>query len=252
MDYHVLRLVYEIVMWLMLAYTGFYVDTEFTIQILCSEYKLNSGCYGGVAMCSGVVPYYISICIAGCRCMPNRNTLYRIKMAFAEFEACSLYLSVMHRMTGYLKDTSRVLKCPHVHYSFSSSQYVYGIRVKLTRDAKPRQVPRLSKHTANGDIMVSNVLVGEAVYVDNTALEDALHVQDIYFKFVYGYYFNEVHHNTNTDVIPQLYSKRKELQQANNPAQLVINAIMKRRYGKTIPKPIETETVVKTEQGYHT
>ena len=41
------------------------------------------------------------------------------------------------------------------------------------------------------------------------------------------------------------------MKQAKNPAQLVIKEIMNSMYGKTILKPIETETVVKTEQDYH-
>ena len=43
----------------------------------------------------------------------------------------------------------------------------------------------------------------------------------------------------------------KELKKTKNPAQLVIKEIMNSVYGKTILKPIETETVVKTDQDVH-
>ena len=56
---------------------------------------------------------------------------------------------------------------------------------------------------------------------------------------------------TINTVIRHLYSKRKELKRAKNPAQLVIKEIMNSMYGKTILKPIDTEIVVKTEQYYH-
>ena len=66
-----------------------------------------------------------------------------------------------------------------------------------------------------------------------------------------GYYFNDGYNKTINAVIEHLYSKRKELKRVKNPAQLVIKEIMNSMYGKTILKPIETETVVKPEQDYH-
>ncbi len=98
--------------------------------------------------------------------------------------------------------------------------------------------------------MFSNDIVGETVYIDKTALEDAIRFQEIDIEILDGYYFNEGHNNTINNVVRHLYTKRKELKQAKNPAQLVIKEIMNSMYGKTILKPIETETVVKTEHDY--
>ena len=44
---------------------------------------------------------------------------------------------------------------------------------------------------------------------------------------------------------------RREVKNTKNPAQLVTKEIMKSMYGKTIWKPNETETVVKTEQDFN-
>ena len=70
------------------------------------------------------------------------------------------------------------------------------------------------------------------------------------FEAIDGYYFNEGHNSKINNVISFLYSKRKQLKKDKNPAQLVIKELMNSMYGKTILKPIETETVVKTLDQY--
>ena len=80
--------------------------------------------------------------------------------------------------------------------------------------------------------MLSNDMVGETVYVDKTALEDAIHFQEIECEILDDYYFNEGHNKTINSVIRHLYSKRKELKQAKNPTHLAIKEIMGNMYGK--------------------
>ena len=43
----------------------------------------------------------------------------------------------------------------------------------------------------------------------------------------------------------KIYDLRKELKQKKNPAQMVIKLLMNSMYGKTIIKPIETDTIIK-------
>merc|ERR1712167_356405 len=50
--------------------------------------------------------------------------------------------------------------------------------------------------------------------------------------------------------IKHLYLQRIELKKEKNPAQIVIKELMNSMYGKTILKPIETETVVKSSAEY--
>ena len=99
--------------------------------------------------------------------------------------------------------------------------------------------------------MFSNDVVGETIYTDKTALEDAIQFQDIDFEILDGYYFNEGHNDKIKYVIKHLYTKRKELKSSKNPAQMVVKELMNSMYGKTILKPIETETIVKQEKYYH-
>ena len=251
MDCNVLRLGYEIFRTWMLESTELDVDNYITIQSLCSDYKLKEGCYDGVAMISGVVQHYISNCIVGGRCMTNSNKMYHVKRKLADFDACSLYPSAMNRMKGYLIGAPKVLDESQLNYNFVSSQSGYFIRVKIKRLGKKLQFPLISKHSENGVRMFSNEVVGEIIYIDKTALEDAIQFQDIDFEILDGYYFNEGHNDKIKYVIKHLYTKRKELKSSKNPAQMVLKELMNSMYGKTILKPIETETIVKHEKDYN-
>ena len=88
-----------------------------TIQSLCSDYKLNEGCYDDVAMLSGVVQHYISTCIVGGRCMTSNNKVYHVKSTVADFDACSLYPSAMNMMKGHSKGTPKVLNASQLNYN---------------------------------------------------------------------------------------------------------------------------------------
>ena len=57
--------------------------------------------------------------------------------------------------------------------------------------------------------MFSNDVVGETIYTDKTALEDAIQFQDIDFEILDGYYFNEGHNDKIKYVIKHLDTKRK-------------------------------------------
>ena len=57
--------------------------------------------------------------------------------------------------------------------------------------------------------MLSNDVVGEMIYTDKIALEDAIQFQDMDFETVDGYYFNEGHNDKIKYVIKHLYTKRK-------------------------------------------
>ena len=83
------------------------------------------------------------------------------------------------------------------------------------------------------------------LFIDKTALEDAITFQEIEFEILDGYYFNEGHNSTIQGTLRHLYSLRRDLKKTKNPAQLVIKKILNSMYGKTILKPIQTETTVK-------
>ena len=174
--------------------------------------------------------------------------MYHVKQKLADFDACSLYPSAMNRMQGYLKWTPKVLT--NLTYDFLKNQDGYFVQIIIKKVNKHREFPLLSKYSDNGVRIFSNEVVGETIYIDKTGLEDAIHFQEIEFDIIDGYYFNEGYNNTINTVISHLYSKRKELKKNKNPAQIVIKELMNSMYGKTILKPIQTDTVVSKEEDY--
>ena len=93
-------------------------------------------------------------------------------------------------------------------------------------------------------------MINEIVFIDKTGLEDAINFRNITFEIIDGYYFDEGHNENINKTIKHLYSKRIELKKMKNPAQIVIKELMNSMYGKTILKPIQTETIVKTSKDY--
>ena len=247
LDCSVLHKGYDIFREWMLKYTDLDVDEFITIQSLASEFKLKQGCYDGVASFSGVIQHYISNCIVGGRCMTNSNKMYHVKRKIADFDACSLYPSAMNRMLGYLIGKPKTLNQSQLNYNFLKNTDGYFVRIKITNVGKFRQFPLMSKYNDNGVRMFSNDMVNEIVYIDKTALEDAINFQLIDFEIIDGYYFDQGRNDKINETIRHLYDLRKNLKKEKNPAQMVIKLLMNSMYGKTILKPIEVDTVVVPE-----
>ena len=103
MDCKVLMEGYEVFTEWMLEWTELDVDYYITIQSLASTYMFKSGCYDNVYQLSGVLQHVIARCVAGGRVMSANNKQYHVKKKITDFDACSLYPSVMHFMFGFLK-----------------------------------------------------------------------------------------------------------------------------------------------------
>ena len=247
LDCSVLHQGYDIFREWMLKYTQLDVDEYITIQSLASDFKLKQGCYDGVASFSGVIQHYISNCIVGGRCMTNSNKMYHVKRKIADFDACSLYPSAMNRMLGYLIGKPKILNQSQLNYKFLKNTDGYFIRIKITKVGKLRQFPLMSKYNDNGVRMFTNDMVNEIVYIDKTALEDAINFQLIDFEIIDGYYFDQGRNDKINETIRHLYNLRKKLKTEKNPAEQLIKLLMNSMYGKTILKPIEVDTVVVPE-----
>ena len=88
----------------------------------------------------------------------------------------------------------------------------------------------------------------EIIYIDKVGLEDLITFHEAEFEIIDGYYYNDGRNDTINRVIEDLYNLRIKLKKDKNPAQMVIKLLMNSMYGKTIIKPIETDTVVKDSQ----
>ena len=93
---------YEVFRSWMLEHTELDVDSLARIQSMASSFMLKLGCYDNVYQISGVIQQFISKCVVGGRVVTNSNKQYHVKKKIADFDACSLYPSVMHYMDGLL------------------------------------------------------------------------------------------------------------------------------------------------------
>ena len=64
-------------------------------------------------------------------------------------------------------------------------------------------------------------------------------------KLFDGYYFDERQNNKICGVIQHLYDTRIKFKNEKSPAQVAIKFVMNSMYGKTILKPVETQTIIK-------
>ena len=83
------------------------------------------------------------------------------------------------------------------------------------------------------------------VYIDKVGLEEITTNHDAEFETTDGYYCDQGRNIAINPVIEDLYNFRKELKQYKNPAQMGIKLLMNSMCGKTITKPVETDTFVK-------
>ena len=89
----------------------------------------------------------------------------------------------------------------------------------------------------------------EIIYIDKVGLEGMLEYHIAEFEIIDGYYYEQGRNNTTINhVIEELYNLRKKLKKYKNPAQMVIKLLMHSMYGKTLIKPIETNTIVKYDK----
>ena len=83
------------------------------------------------------------------------------------------------------------------------------------------------------------------IYVGKVGLEDIITFHEAEFEIIDGYYYDQGRNNTINHVIGDLYNLRLRLKQDKNLAQIVMKLLMNPMYGKTIIKPVETDTTVK-------
>ena len=86
------------------------------------------------------------------------------------------------------------------------------------------------------------------IYIDKVGLEDWTMVHEAEFGITDGYYYTDGRTETINHVIAYISNFRFKLKKGINPAQMVMKLLINSMYGKTLTKPIETDTVVKDNQ----
>ena len=240
MDCKVLMDGYEVFRGWMLEHRELDVDNFITVQSMASSFVLKSGCYDNVYQVSGVIQQFISKCVVGGRVMTNSNKQYHVKKKIADLDACILYPSAMHYMDGSLEDKPKVLY--DKSYEFLKQQDGYFVRTKIIKLNKHLDSKKNEESSVREFI---NEMENEIIYIDKVGLEDIITFHEAEFEIIGGYYYDQGRNNTINHVIEDLYNVRLKMKQDKNPAQVVIKLLMNSMHGKTIIKPVETDTTVK-------
>ena len=178
--------------------------------------------------------------------MTNDNKKWKVEGGkIADYDACSLYPSSMYQSDGFLKGKPNIITNTDFNYCMGYS----GIFVKclITKIGKHRQFALCSVMTDKGVRDFTNDLVGKEIYLDKQSIEDLIEFQEAELKILNGYYYDEGHNPKIKEVIRYLYDTRRQKKSEGNPIQEVYKLIMNSSYGKTILKPIDTETDIVNE-----
>lgn len=230
----------------------FDIKTEncLTIASLAHKYLINTGCYDDVYELGGVPQMFIQSCVVGGRTMTNNNEKQTFNLEndeskkMQDFDAVSLYPSAMERIDGFLKGKPKVIK--NLSYEFLKEQDGYFVEIKINKVGIKRDFSLMSYKTEEGIRLFTNDIINKNIRVDKTSLEDLIEFHKIEFQVIRGYYFNDGFNNCINRSIKFIFSKRLELKKIKNPAELTYKLIMNNAYGKSIMKPIETETKLYT------
>ena len=234
---------YEVVRQWVLEHAELDVYSYITIQSMASSFMLKPGCYDNVYQTPGVIQQFITKCVVGGRVMANSNKQYHLKKKIADFDACSLYTSAMHFMDGMLEDKPKVL-CDK-SFDFLKQQDGYFVRIKIIKLKRHLGFSLPSKiNEESGVIYFINEMDNGIIYIGKVVLEEIITYHEAEFEIFDGYY-GQGRNNTIDHVIEDLYDLRLKLKQDKNPAQMVIKLLMSSMYGKTIVKPVGTDTIVK-------
>jgi hypothetical protein len=216
------------------------IDYILTGASLAHQYFVNEGCYKGVNELGGVPQLFIQGCVVGGRVMCAENKKMMLDYVINDFDAVSLYPSAMYRMDGFLKGVPKVIE--NHDFNWIKQQDGYFIDIVIKSVGIKRKFPLMSYKNEAGIRMFSNDMVGRTIRVDRYTLEDIIKFQDITFDVVRGYYFNEGFNTKVRDVITTIFNKRLDAKKQKNPIEMVYKLIMNSGYGKSIMKPIETES----------
>ena len=172
--------------------------------------------------------------------MCAENKKIKLNDVVNDFDAVSLYPSAMYRMDGFLKGVPKVIE--NLDYNWIKQQDGYFIDINITSVGVHRKFPLMSHKNMAGVRVFTNDMVGRTIRVDKYTLEDIIKFQNITFNVVRGYYFNEGFNTKVRNVITTIFNKRLDAKKEKNPIEMVYKLIMNSGYGKSIMKPVETES----------
>jgi len=228
------------------------IDNIVSISSLSQKFFEKSLCYDGIAKLSGVPRAFIQKCLVGGRTALNKNKKQKVLGKVADFDAKSLYPSALYRLGGLLKGSPKIL-CNQLYKNKiidakSNPLSIYDgyfVKILVIENGIDYDFSLMSYiDDKSGVRNFTNDMKDKYMYVDKTGLEDLLNFQKIKCKIIKGYYFNEGRNYKCKEVIKTMYDMRSKMKKEGNPASLCLKLCMNSIYGKTIQKPIETDSCI--------
>jgi hypothetical protein len=216
------------------------IDGILTGASLAHQYFVNEGCYDGVNELGGVPQLFIQGCVVGGRVMCAENKKMIINDTVNDFDAVSLYPSAMYRMDGFLLGVPKVIE--NHDYEWVKKQDGYFIDIVIKSVGIKRKFPLMSYKNEAGVRVFTNDMIGRTIRVDKYTLEDIIKFHNATFDVIRGYYFNDGYNTKVREVITTIFNKRLDAKKVKNPIEMVYKLIMNSGYGKSIMKPVETES----------
>ena len=243
---------------------------------LADDYLKSKGVYDDVFSFSGTAQDFIRRCCVGGRVMSRNNKKHHIKVfdkygytlingrkilhhvaqysasdiatirdcincgAISDFDAVSLYPSAMFSMKGYVRGLPKVLSRDQIKRFHPQTYDAYYVEIEVLSHTIDRAFPLQSIKNDNGIRDFTNDIDGKRFYVDNIALEDFVVFQDVKYKVIRGYYFDDGFNTKIKDTIEFMFNERARLKKVGNSLQNVYKLLMNASYGKLIQKPVKS------------
>ena len=222
------------------------IESYISVSAIGYDFAVKYGCLEGCYELGGKPQNFISRCISGGRTMTANNEKIIIEKNIQDFDAVSLYPSAMSIMDGIPKGIPKVLKDNECQFKSFKNYDDYFVEINIKK-LKAKGVEKYKFPLVWGVENNSKVWRDQCYqhfYVDKRSLMDLEEFYDIEYEVVRGYYFDEGYNNTINKFIKRLFDLRKKYKDEGNPLQNTIKLLLNSVYGKSILKPVSTETKV--------
>ena len=220
------------------------LQSYLSISAIGYDFACKYGCMEGCYEIAGKPQEFISRCITGGRTMTAGNKKQIITDNIQDFDAVSLYPSAMYTMPGIAKGIPKVLSEEECKNKTFKDYDNYFLEINITKLTPPVDYKFPLVFVQEGDAKMFRNKCVEHFYVDKRSLEDLEEFYNIEYDVLRGYYFNEGFNPTIKKFIKTVFDLRAKYKAEGNPLQETIKLLLNSIYGKSILKPIDTETAV--------
>jgi hypothetical protein len=172
--------------------------------------------------------------IVGGRCMMKDNEQQHIEDSLiADLDAVSLYPSAMMAMPGFPIGVPKIWTN---HLNLDNVDWFIG-EVRILTVGKNLHFP-LGSFVGEDDSVrhFTNNLEDRIICLDKRALNDLTEFQNVTYKIIRGYYWDEGFNNGIQDIVKNLFNYRLAAKREHNPIQVVYKLLLNALYGKLIER----------------